>query len=252
MRHTDTLPVSFSFPMTNFSTYVMVTTCSWHWTAYCLLYVSNSHYVVLHHESSAATLTDCIESYWALGRSSWSSETSSMPCTIFNSVFFFYLFFNLPFLSLKINNNAFLRVDCCVQVSEITVQKLDTQETEKSVMQIVTLGAVSLHFLVGWSCKSYYELSGHAWSFFSLDLCFFFHPGTSRSASLLLLSSMTLWSNFPSLTHHSCPLLQASCSLFFFFPFHPSSVIKLGKLKDRCIKDENKDCELLFYFFLLW
>lgn len=175
-------------------------------------------------------------------------------CLVLFSIlfFFFYLFFNLPFLSLKINNNAFLRVDCCVQVSEITVQKLDTQETEKSVMQIVTLGAVSLHFLVGWSCKSYYELSGHAWSFFSLDLCFFFHPGNSRSASLLLLSSMTLWSNFPSLTHHSCPLLQASCSLFFFFPFHPSSVIKLGKLKDRCIKDENKDCELLFYFFLLW
>lgn len=136
---------------------------------------------------------------------------------LFSILVFFYLFFNLPFLSLKINNNAFLRVDCCVQVSEITVQKLDTQETEKSVMQIVTLGAVSLHFLVGWSCKSYYELSGHAWSFFSLDLCFFFHPGTSQSASLLLLSSMTLWSNFPSLTHHSCPLLQASCSLFFFF-----------------------------------
>lgn len=214
MRHTDTLPVSFSFPMANFSTYVMVTTCSWHWTAYCLLYVSNSRLAPRKLSSNTDWLHWVILGFGKVLLILWDKQHALY---YFQFCFFFYLFFNLPFLSLKINNNAFLRVDCCVQVSEITVQKLDTQETEKSVMQIVTLGAVSLHFLVGWSCKSYYELSGHAWSFFSLDLCFFFHPGTSQSASLLLLSSMTLRSNFPSLTHHSCPLLQASCSLFFFF-----------------------------------
>lgn len=123
-------------------------------------------------------------------------------------------------------------------------------------MQIVTLGAESLLFLVGWSCKSHYELSGHAWSIFSLDLFFFFHPGTSWYASLLLLSSTTLWSSFPSPL--PSPTIPALCcrhhvpSFFFLFfssPFHPSSVIKFGRLKDRRIKDENKDYELLFYFF---